>query len=292
MLGGLFGPGPVIEIKINGNKTLEAYRDKVTKDRFPAFQAGDQVSGTLSVSPPPGKTVSHQGIVLSLYGQFMKANGDKLGRFYERTQALAPIGELRTALQENFNFDRLRFPTGSYYGPHLKVMYFVELRITRRMRDAREKSPFLVFIFDEPSPVAPIHNEIGMTNILHIEFIFKNREFDCREVVIGAAFLLLVRLRIVHMQISLYCVEEFIGSGDDVHEREILKTVEIMDGPPCRGDSIPIRFFLGDTDIWPFVPFKDSMMRVDWYLRAQITDENGKKYYKRLRVKIIRAPPQ
>jgi vacuolar protein sorting-associated protein 26 len=290
MLGGLFGPAPQIEIRIDGNQSLEAYRNRVTLDGIPAFRAGDQVSGLLAVTPPPGKTISHQGISLTLYGQFMKANGDKLARFYERTQALAPIGELRVPMKQNFSFDRLRFPTGSYVGPHLSVQYFIELRVVRRMRDSREREPFHVFIFDDPEPPTPIHNEIGITNVPHIEFIFSQRQCDCGDVVVGAACLLLVKLKIIHMQISLCCQEDYAG-GDEIHEREILDTVEIIDGPPVRGDHIPIRFFLGNNKIWPFVPFNGSLMRVEWYLRAQITDENGKKYFKRLRVKFVRTPP-
>ena len=292
MFGGLFGKKPQISIEIDGNPSLNEYRDRVTNLGLPAYVQGDKVTGRLELLPVPGKSLSHQGIVLTLFGEFREKDGGKLMRFFERQQYLAPTGELTVPVKTDFSFDKIRFPTASYYGQAFDAVYGIELRVVQRLKDTVHSSNFLVFMFEETTENLPIHNEIGMTNVLHIEFIFSHSQFDCHGVVIGAAYLLLVKLRIVHMQISLYVMETFERGGKYIKKRSILKTCEVMDGPPCRGDHIPIRFFLGDCDVWPYVPFRDSPAKVEIYLRAQLTDENGKKYFKTLRAKIIRFRPK
>jgi vacuolar protein sorting-associated protein 26 len=277
-------------MRVNGNPDLVAYRDRVTDKQLPAYRREDKVTGHLTVSPPPGKTIKHQGIVLSIYGDFQGKDGDKWSRFYERVQYLAPPGELATVFASEFSFDRLQFPTASYYGQHVDAVFGVEVKVIRRLKDFLQSSSFIVFFFEATSREQPIHNEIGMTGVLHIEFIFSHGSYDCRDVVIGAAYLLLVKLRVVFMQVSLYCVENY-QRGAQLVKRSIVKSIEIMDGAPVRGESIPIRFFLGDCDIWPWTDFPDSSLKVEWYLRAQLIDENGKKYYKRLRALIVRKPP-
>jgi hypothetical protein len=59
---------------------------------------------------------------------------------------------------------------------------------------------FLVFFFNTAAKSEPIHKEIGLTGVLHIEFVFAHGSFDCQDV----AYLLLVKLRIIHTQISLW----------------------------------------------------------------------------------------
>jgi vacuolar protein sorting-associated protein 26 len=288
LFGGLLGANPTATITIHGNPSLESYRSRVTTKPLPAYERQDTITGHFDLTPPPGKSMTHQGIALCLYGDYQSKTGDKLARFFERTQFLQPPGDLSSGLSSDFKFDNLAFPTCSFYGRELQVVFGVELKVVRRLKDFVQQSEFLLFFFDPTSRTEPIHNEIGMTGVLHIEFVFAHGSVDCQEVVIGAAYLLLVKLRIVHMQISLYLAEQYENAGKVIKERAIVKSLEIMDGAPVRGDNIPIRFFLGDCDLWPYCQFRDSALKVEWYLRAQMTDENGKKYYKRLRVEFVR----
>lgn len=291
MLGGLFGKKPQISIEIDGNPTLNAYRDHVTSRELPAYVPGDKVTGRLELIPPPGRVISHQGIVLTLFGEYREKDGTKLMRLFERQQFLAPAGDLSIAIKTEFSFDKIVFPTASYYGSAFDVVYGVELRVVQRLKDTAQSSEFIVFMFDDTSDNVPIHNEIGMTNVLHIEFVFAKSLFDCHDVVIGAAYFILVKLRIVHMQVSLTLLEVFERGGKYIKKRSILKTCEVMDGPPCRGDHIPLRFYLGECDLWPFFQYRNSPAKVEMYLRAQLIDENGKKYFKKLRAKIVRFKP-
>jgi vacuolar protein sorting-associated protein 26 len=61
-----------------------------------------------------------------------------------------------------------------------------------------------------------------------------------------------------------------------------LKTIELMDGAPVRGELIPVRAFISDINLWPFVSFPGSPLTVEHYFRVSMEDENGKQYGKRL----------
>jgi vacuolar protein sorting-associated protein 26 len=288
---GLLAPDVQITVTINGNPNLEEYRRSVTSLALPAFMPGDIVTGKLEIGLVKGKTTSHQGIHLILFGEYRTKTGEFISRFYERVQHIRPVGELKEALSEEFKYDKLNFPTNSYYGHAFDAVYGIEVKIIRRLKDYSEKSDFIVFIFTDVAGSEPIHNEIGMSQVLHIEFVFSHQKFDCQDVIIGTVFPIVVKLRVVHMLIGLYVTETYTTQMKEINQKTTVKTMEIMDGPPVKGDNIPIRFFLGDCDIWPFQPYAGSPAVVEWYLRAQITGDDGKKYYKRLKAIIVRAPP-
>lgn len=288
MLGKLFNNNPTVNLTIEGNQSLENYKKIYSPYDYPAFLKTDIIKGHLSAELPPGKVDSHRGITLTVYGRFTTPAGDVLSKFFERSQTLSPPGDLSAPIKMEFLFENLDFPITSYYGHSVNAEYGVEFTIMHRISDFKYSVPFLVFLFTPDIEDHPIHNEIGMTNVLHIEFVFPRSQFDCRDAVIGRAYFILVKLRIVYMCVSLYCLETYQKDGKVIKERKILNTAELMDGAPVRGDSIPIRYFLGEHQIWPFIAYKGSPLSVEYYLRAQMIDENGKKYYKRLKVLIVR----
>jgi vacuolar protein sorting-associated protein 26 len=89
-------------------------------------------------------------------------------------------------------------------------------------------------------------------------------EVSTFQVVIGAAYRLLVRLRTAFMQIWLYCIEEYRAGARDMRERKVARSIDVMDGGPARGDNMPIRFFFGDCGTWPFNEFAGSSLNVEW----------------------------
>lgn len=290
---GFFSPDPSVTITINGNPGLEAYRDKVLKNNLPTFTDGDKVTGKLEIIPPPGKGVSHKGIVLLLIGEFRRADGEPIGRFMTKKQELVPEGELKIPIKQDFTFDNVKFLCSTFKGTAVNVTYAIQVLVIHRVIDFKVEQQFQAILFQErPKDVPAIHNEVGIRNVLHIEFVFPSPSIDCKEPLVGACYFILIKLRIVHMALTLYRQETFQSDDVYIKKKTELKTIEIMDGAPCRGDHIPIRFFLGEADLWPFEDFKDSHLKVEHYVRAVLTDENDKKYYKRLKVEFLRFKPQ
>ena len=290
---GFFSPDPSIKITVNGNQHLENYRDEILHTKDAIFTQNDKVTGTLEIVPPPGKTVSHQGIVLFLVGEFRRPDGETISRFFTRKQELVPAGDLRTPIKSEYTFDSITFPTATYKGTAINVVYAVQIVVIHRIIDFKVEQPITVVIFQKPiAPIEHIHNEVGIRNVLHIEFVFPKNVIDSREPLVGAVYFILIKLRIIHMAITLYRNETYSGDDNFIKKKTELKTIEIMDGAPVRGDHIPIRFFISEAEIWPFVQFKGSQLTVEHYARAVLTDENGKKYYKRLKVDFARFKPE
>jgi vacuolar protein sorting-associated protein 26 len=289
---GFFSPNPSIAITINGNKALEQYRDRVLGTKEPIYTQNDKVTGTLEIVPPPGKTVTHQGIYLMLIGEFHRTDGETISRFFTRKQELVPAGELRTTIKSEYTFDNIQFPTATFKGTAVNVYYAIQICVVHRIIDHKQEQPFTVVLFHPPVEPRSIHNEVGIRNVLHIEFVFPREKIDCMEPLVGAVYFILIRLRIIHMALTLYRVENFSSDDVFIKKKTELKTIEIMDGAPCRGDNIPIRFFISEAGIYPFVSFRGSNLKVEHYVRAVLTDENGKNYFKRLKVEFARFKPE
>lgn len=285
---GIFRKDPQIDIKINGNDELKQKYSHIQKHDIPIYGQNETVSGSISVSPPDGKTISHQGVNLKLFGEFRNEKNEVLNRFFVRSQFLTPAGTLSQPINTDFKFDHLAFPTSSYYGTAVNVYYGIEVVIVHRISDFVVQKPFDVLIFTPAEKTEPIHNEVGIKNVLHIEFVFPKSLYDVEETVCGAAYFILVKLRIVHMSVSIYRNETYEDNNTYFKNKTVLKTYEIMDGAPVRGDSIPIRLFMGDSGLWSYTKFRDSPLKVEQFIRVQLIDENGKKYFKRMKINFDR----
>ena len=273
---------PEVEVEIDSDPEVEK-RSREFTDIGGAFLGGTgRVSGKAKLTPPIGKTVSHRGIVIELFGDFRNDSNKTITRFLSRKRAVEPPGDLVSSLETSFSFDEITFPTGTYFGTSVNVVYGIEVRVVHRIGDFVKEQPFTVVIFQRrPRPI-PIHKEIGMANVLHIEFVFPKGYYGSNECVVGAAYFLLIKLRIVSMSISLYRNEVFEGHDAMFTKKTVLKTYEVMDGAPCRGDHMPLRIFLGDQKFWPYIQFPGSPLTVEHYLRVVMVDENNKYYFKRL----------
>jgi vacuolar protein sorting-associated protein 26 len=70
-----------------------------------------------------------------------------------------------------------------------------------------------------------------------------------KDIVIGKIYFLLVRIKIKHMELAIIR-RESAGTGPNLYnESETITKFEIMDGAPVRGESIPIRLFLGGNNL-------------------------------------------
>jgi vacuolar protein sorting-associated protein 26 len=282
---------PVVDIKIKSDPSLKQRCRAFVETDLPIFQLSDQVQGHVTVKAPPGKEVSHRGLEISLVGEFKTPKDARLGRFFQRKQILRPPGEFTGEFESDFAFDHLQFPTTTYYGTIANVYYAIRFKVVHRVGDFVVDQPLMVVGF-KPIPVpSPVNKEIGIRNILHLEFVFPKLNWDVRECVVGAVYFILVKLRIIFMSLTLYRNEIYEDRDEQISRRTVLKTYEIMDGSPVRGDNIPIRFFLGHENVWPFHSFQGSALKVEHYLRAQLIDENGKQYFKKLMLEFGRFEP-
>lgn len=288
----IFGAEPNIVISIAGNESLNEYRDRVLRTDLPCYEDGDTIKGTYKITPPPGKNVSHKGIKLELVGEVRKNTNEVVSRIFARSQEICPPGDLRAPIKADFAFDNVKFPTGSYIGTHAIVVYSVQIVVVHLMKNYKVEEQFVLLSFDErPESNESLHNEVGIRGVIHMEFIFPHQFVDCTESVVGSIYFILIKLRIVKMALYLYRSETFVGENSYVRNKTCIDHVEIMDGSPVKGDPIPIRLFVSAYNIWPLKNFRGTPLKVEHYLRVQLVDENGKSYYKRLKVDFKRFRP-
>lgn len=133
----------------------------------------------------------------------------------------------------------------------------------------------------------PVKLDIGIENCLHIEFEFSKARYTLKDVIVGRIYFLLTRLKIKHMELSLITRE---SSGLQPSNYLIDSTAiryEIMDGSPVKGESIPIRLFLGGYDLIPNMSC--NYFNVKNYLSLVIIDEAGRRYFKQSEIILYRT---
>ncbi|OHT15175.1 Vacuolar protein sorting-associated protein 26A [Tritrichomonas foetus] len=279
---------PEVEVTIYGDECAKERLKEFSDRDFPVFINPSSIKGLFVMRPPAGAVVSHRGIVLSVFGDYRDQQNRKLQNFFIRKQMILPEGKLEREYSQEFSFDNLKLPTATYYGSMINAIFGIEVRTIHRLTDHLFEKQFIVLSYSPvPQPV-PIHNEVGMRNIIHIEFVFPKDTYNFRECVVGTTCFILVKLRIVKFSMELYRHEFFHSNLTDFNHKTLLKEYEFMDGSPVKGDNIPFRIYLGEHDIWPYAHFAGSELRVEHYLRAKMVDENGKHYYKRMKIKIDR----
>lgn len=279
---------PEIIIDINGDPEAKKYLQKFSSLEYPVFINPSTVKGHITFIAPEGKIVNHKGIILSLFGDYRDQENRSVHRFFVRKQTLQPEGSLTNSYETDFSFDSLKIPTATYYGTSMNAIFGIEATVNYTFSKTVKEEQFIVLFYKTTPQPVPIHNEIGMRNVLHIEFVFPKSAYDCQECVSASAFFILVKIRIVELYIEIFRFESFNSNYLNFEKKTIIKSYQFLDGPPVRGDHVPIRLFLSDAKIWPYGNFAGSDLKVEYYLRTHIVDENGKSYYKRLKIKIDR----
>ena len=136
-----------------------------------------------------------------------------------------------------------------------------------------------------------------------------------KDVIVGKIYFLLVRIKIKHMELSIIRRETTGAAPNQYNESETITKFEIMDGAPVRGETIPIRLFLGGFELTP--TFRDGMMsnlnftlpnKGSWtnrsqyldrvivnkkfstryYLNLVLVDEEHRRYFKQQEITIFR----
>ncbi|KAH9009524.1 vacuolar protein sorting-associated protein 26-domain-containing protein, partial [Lactarius hengduanensis] len=115
-----------------------------------------------------------------------------------------------------------------------------------------EGKGYLVHSFRMPADSnSSIKMEVGIEDCLHIEFEYNKSKYHLKDVIVGKIYFLLVRIKIKHMELSIIRRETTGSPPNQYNESETITKFEIMDGAPVRGETIPIRLFLGGFDLTP-----------------------------------------
>ncbi|CAD6190689.1 unnamed protein product [Caenorhabditis auriculariae] len=258
-MAALFGFGQSAEIAISldnaeNRKVLKTRGDEVNAETCYLFYDGETISGTVNVTlKKANQKLEHQGIRIEFIGQ-IEVYYDRGNQqdFISLVKDLARPGELTQNVAFRFEFNNVEKPYETYLGTNVKLRYFLRVTIVRRLTDITREMDLLVHALSSyPDADNNIKMEVGIEDCLHIEFEYNKNRYHLRDVIVGKIYFLLVRIKIKYMEIAILKME-VVGSGPNTFkESETVAKFEIMDGAPVRGESIPIRLFLGGYDLAP-----------------------------------------
>ncbi|SPQ19021.1 ad88fbc1-cf40-4b3c-8584-0390c9505bdd [Thermothielavioides terrestris] len=265
--------------------------DKNRREKAPLYMDGESVKGAVTVRPKDGKRLEHTGIKV----QFIEMFFDR-GNHYEflsLVQELAAPGELQHPQTFDFNFKNVEKQYESYNGINVKLRYFVRVTVSRRMADViREKDIWVYSYRIPPEMNSSIKMDVGIEDCLHIEFEYSKSKYHLKDVIVGRIYFLLVRLKIKHMELSIIRRETTGAAPNQYNESETLVRFEIMDGSPSRGETIPIRLFLGGFDLTPTFRDVNKKFSTRYYLSLVLIDEDARRYFKQSEIILYRQAPE
>ncbi|KAF9583038.1 Vacuolar protein sorting-associated protein 26B [Lunasporangiospora selenospora] len=292
----LFGFSTPVDIHVayNGEddrKMVEVKVDKDRREKFPLYFDGETVSGKIHIRVKDGKRLEHNGIRVEFVGN-IELFYDR-GNHYEFTslqQDLAVPGELRSNTTLDFEFKNVEKQYESYHGINVKLRYFIRVTILRRLADVVKERDIWVYSYVMPAEAAnsSIKMEVGIEDCLHIEFEYNRSKYHLKDVIVGKIYFLLVRIKIKHMELSIIRRETTGAVPNQYNESETITKFEIMDGAPVRGETIPIRLFLGGFELTPTFRDVNKKFSTRYYLNLVLVDEEHRRYFKQQEITIFR----
>ncbi|KAI6126768.1 vacuolar protein sorting-associated protein 26-domain-containing protein [Pisolithus sp. B1] len=281
-----FFASPVdVDIKLEGEELRKQVETKTDKDKTvscPIYYDGDSVAGQVTIRVRDGKRVTHDGIKVEFMGS--------IDLFYDRghhheflslSQDLAAPGDLRQAQTFDFLFKNVEKQYESYHGINVKLRYFVRVTVSRRLGEVTKDKDLWVHSYRmPPDSNNAIKMEVGIEDCLHIEFEYNKSKYHLKDVIVGKIYFLLVRIKIKHMELSIIRRETTGSPPNQYNESETITKFEIMDGAPVRGETIPIRLFLGGFDLTPTFREVNKKFSVRYYLNLVLVDEENRRYFK------------
>lgn len=274
---------------------------KTLKDRYPLYEDGESVSGLVTLRVKEGKKLEHLGVRVNLIGSIdttslnSESKKKNIDTFLSLSADLCLPGELVHSQNFTFNFKDVEKRFESYKGKNINVMYYIKVTVLRKSTDIVKLKKFwchlynstpLIHTTSQSDDTKPVKLDIGIENCLHIEFEYSKSQYSLRDVIVGRIYFLLTRLKIKHMEISLIKRETCGHEPNQLSDSTSIR-YEIMDGSPVKGETIPIRLFLGGYDLTPNI--HSNYFNIKNYLSLVIIDEDGRRYFKQAEVVLYRT---
>jgi len=296
-MASFFKPVCDIEIRLDGEDARDMVEFKTggkeRKEKAPLYKDGESVKGSVIVRPKDGKKLEHTGIKVNLIGSIeMYYDRGAHYEFVSLLQELAAPGEMRNNQSFDFEFKNVEKQYESYHGINVKLRYFIRVTVSRRMADVIREKDLWVYSFKPPvESNSSIKMDVGIEDCLHIEFEYSKSKYHLKDVIVGKIYFLLVRLKIKHMELSIIRRETTGAAPNQYNESETITKFEIMDGAPVRGETIPIRLFLGGFDLTPTFKDVNKKFSTRYYLSLVLVDNDGRRYFKQSEITLYRNPP-
>eukprot|EP01012_Entosiphon_sulcatum_P047387 TRINITY_DN642_c0_g1_i1.p1 TRINITY_DN642_c0_g1~~TRINITY_DN642_c0_g1_i1.p1 ORF type:complete len:322 (-),score=59.22 TRINITY_DN642_c0_g1_i1:9-974(-) len=285
----------------------DPYEDK--KDTLVLFDSAEPVVGKAILRPQ--KKIDHKGIKVELLGIITVTNDreEKVEFVSQCKKFEEGGGEFKDEKVLEFDFDVLK-PHESYRGLNAKVQYFLKAQVIRSVKNISHKQELWVHkadpkysavadntskksYFKEKDFSKGVSMEVGVDDVLHIEFKYDKKLFHLHERVLGQVSFKVVSLDLQVGEVSIV-KREYIGVGENqFFESETLQKYEIMDGTPIPGEVVPIRLYLRSVPrLSPTYELVHNTFSVKYYVNLVLITGDGKRYFKQQEIVIYRKHGQ
>jgi len=284
-----------VDIQLEGEEARKQTEIKGEKERTiscPVYYDGESIVGQATIRVRDGKKVVHDGIKVEFVGSIeLFYDRGHHHEFLSLSQELAAPGEMRQAQTYEFMFKNVEKQFESYQGINVKLRYFIRVTVVRRLAEVVQEKDLWVHSYRmPPDSNNSIKMEVGIEDCLHIEFEYNKSKYHLKDVIVGKIYFLLVRIKIKHMELSIIRRETTGSVPNQYNESETITKFEIMDGAPVRGETIPIRLFLGGFELTPTFREVNKRFSVRYYLNLVLIDEENRRYFKQQEITIFRIP--
>ncbi|GME72411.1 unnamed protein product [[Candida] boidinii] len=311
----LFFKSPLdIELRLDGEdsrENVEVKNLKGRKEKLLLYKDGESVKGQVTIRTRDNKRVEHNGIKITLLGTIETNNdGIQADDFLSLGNELANPGELKHPETFQFEFRNVEKQYESYRGINVRLRYYLKVTVSRKSADIIREKEIWVYQYRNSAianiptavsennsnasnavvPTSSVKMDVGIEDCLHIEFEYSKNRYSLRDVIVGRIYFLLVRLKIKHMELSLIRKETCGSPPHQLSDNETLVRFEIMDGAPVRGETIPIRLFLGGFDLTPTYKDVNKKFSTRTFLSLALIDEDARRYFKQSEIILYREP--
>jgi vacuolar protein sorting-associated protein 26 len=296
----LFFKAPLdIDIRLeneDSRKHVEIKTPQGRLEKLPIFKDGESVKGSVTIRTKEGRKVDHLGVKVLLLGVIeTNVEGMSESEFLSLSTELVAPSVLTRPETYPFEFKNVEKQYESYRGKNARLRYFIKVIVSRKSSSEiiREKELW-VFRYSVPPLIknkkdnSTVKMDVGIEDCLHIEFEYSKSRFNLKDVIVGRIYFLLVRLKIKHMELSLIRRETAGAGTSQITDSETVVRFEIMDGAPVKGETIPIRLFLGGFDLTPTYRDVNKKFSTRTYLSLVLIDEDARRYFKQSEILLYR----
>ncbi|KPA81343.1 vacuolar protein sorting-associated protein-like protein [Leptomonas pyrrhocoris] len=297
---------------------------KAEADKFKAVDTYDQVSERLHmyswkepvkgrvVLTPSGTSFAHRGVTVELIGVVtIFRDVEEKSVFLQQERHFEPDTVMQPTPFE-FTFSAPK-EHESYRGIYAKVAYYVKATVKQRFKDAGIREEVWVHRVDdalsEAQPDASAHMnyfretcfgpesiamDVGVDNVLHIEFRYDKKVFHMTERVLGKVTFKVADMEIAFGEVGLVRKEALHpGKAEESIEQETLQKFEVMDGTPIVGEVVPIRLYLKSIPrLTPTFQNVEDFFSVRYFLNLVLVSQEGRRYFKQQEIQLYRRTGQ
>ncbi|KAH3744064.1 vacuolar protein sorting-associated protein 26 [Pelomyxa schiedti] len=306
-LGSMFFGAPIsVDIQLDDDKTR--VKAIATADGTPLlptskntvelfrFVGNEDIRGKVVVNlTPKTKKFDFLAIKIEFIGQ-IELFYDR-GNHFDFTSLVCELAHAGTITSQQvypFVFEKPEKQFESYNGVNCKCRYLLRVSAVRNLLPnvVKEMDLWVINYQKMPEMNSPIKMEVGIEDCLHIEFEYNKSKYHLKDVVIGKVYFLLVRIKIKYMEIILL-KRETAGQVPNVYnETSTITKFEIMDGAPVKGETLPVRLFLGHFDLTPTYRNVHNKFSVKYFLNLVLVDEDDRRYFKQQEITLWRRLPK